>query len=282
MLLGAGPTLSLICVGQINLTAPDKLDLYLQKTRLGWVIGGSAPSASFPTKETAITSLDNTLQTDPPSCSDDGHSPPEIPSACSDACHFQPEEGLPTKRSFFNNTLQTDPPSCSDDGHSPPEIPPACSDACHFTPEEGRPTKRSFFSNTLVHSPSSGNDAATATTRHSITTLQADLTRFWEIEEGPQIRRLSESDAACEEHFRLHTTRNSEGRYVVALPFNNKKRQLGESRTQAVKRLLSLERKLQRDPDLRQQYHAVLQEYLGIYPKSSNPHIRDTSSHTTE
>ena len=186
MLFGAEPTLSLICVRQINLTAPDKMELYLQKTRLGWVIGGRASPVSFPTKETTITSLYNTLQNDPPSCSDDGHSPPEIPSACG---------------GVYYSTL-----------------------------EEERPTTRSFFSNTLVHSPSSGNDAATATTRHSISTVQADLTRFWEIEEGPQIRRLSESDAACEEYFRLHTTRNSEGRYVVALPFNNKKRQnTGES-----------------------------------------------------
>ncbi|CAD1474288.1 unnamed protein product [Heterotrigona itama] len=72
--------------------------------------------------------------------------------------------------------------------------------------------------------------ATHATKCHSITTLQADLTRFWKIEEGPQIQRLSESDAACEKHFRTHTTRNSEGRYVVTLPFNNKKQQLDESR----------------------------------------------------
>ena len=74
----------------------------------------------------------------------------------------------------------------------------------------------------------------------------------------------SESAAAYEEYFRLYTIRNSEGRYVVALPFNNKKQQLGESRTQAERRLLSSKRKLQRDSDLRQQYHAVLQEYLDI------------------
>ena len=159
------------------------------------------------------------------------------------------------------------PPSCHDVGHSLPEIPPECSDVCYCPPED-LPTKRNFFSSILVHSPSSCNDTAIATTyRHSITAPQADLIRFWKIEEGPQVRRLSEFDAACEKHFHLHTTRNSEGRYVVArrkifleLLFNNKKQQLHESRTQAIKRLLSFERKLQRDPDLRQQYHAVLQD----------------------
>ena len=77
------------------------------------------------------------------------------------------------------------------------------------------------------------------------------------------MRRLSESDAACEEHFRRHTTRNSDGRYIFALPFN-KKHQLGESKTQTEKRLLSLERKLQKNPELRRRYHAVLQEYLDL------------------
>lgn len=39
MLLGCGPTLSLLCLGQINLSA-NGVDLYLHKTRLGWVIAG--------------------------------------------------------------------------------------------------------------------------------------------------------------------------------------------------------------------------------------------------
>lgn len=38
MLLGSGPTLSIFCNGQISL--PDNDDLILQKTKLGWIIGG--------------------------------------------------------------------------------------------------------------------------------------------------------------------------------------------------------------------------------------------------
>ena len=171
MLLGAGPTLSMICIGQINLTTPDKPDLHLQKTRFGWVIGRSAPSASSPSDQTALTSHEDTLRNNPPSCSG----------------------------------------------------------VCHFTPAKDPPNK-----------PGAGRFA-------SMQRLQP-----------------SESAAAYEEYFRLYTIRNSEGRYVVALPFNNKKQQLGESRTQAERRLLSSKRKLQRDSDLRQQYHAVLQEYLDI------------------
>ena len=40
LLIGAGPTLSMFCVGQIDLSKHGE-DLCLQKTRLGWVIGGS-------------------------------------------------------------------------------------------------------------------------------------------------------------------------------------------------------------------------------------------------
>lgn len=36
MLIGSGPTLSLLCLGQINLSS----NLYLHKTRLGWIIAG--------------------------------------------------------------------------------------------------------------------------------------------------------------------------------------------------------------------------------------------------
>lgn len=43
ILLGAGTTLSLLSVGQIQLSSIDKKDLFLQKTLLGWIIGGAVP-----------------------------------------------------------------------------------------------------------------------------------------------------------------------------------------------------------------------------------------------
>ncbi|XP_076664982.1 uncharacterized protein LOC143367242 [Andrena cerasifolii] len=152
LLLGAGTALSLLCVGQINLSPPDGPDLYLQKTRLGWVIGGSAP------------------------------------------------------------TTQTNRNRC-----------------CHTT-----------------------------------AALQFDINKFWELEEGPQIHRLSAAEDACERHFQDNTTRNTDGRYIVALPFNEKISQLGESKSRAMKRLISLERRLQRDTNLSQQYRAVIKKYRDL------------------
>lgn len=40
LLIGSGATLSMFSVGQINLSHKN-YDLYLQKTRLGWVVAGS-------------------------------------------------------------------------------------------------------------------------------------------------------------------------------------------------------------------------------------------------
>ncbi|XP_017797032.1 PREDICTED: uncharacterized protein LOC108570076 [Habropoda laboriosa] len=151
-LLGVGTALSLLCIGQINISPPNGPDLYLQKTRLGWVIGGSTP-ATNPTRSTS----------------------------------------------------------------------------CHTT-----------------------------------TALQTDIAKFWEIEEGPQVQRLSKSEEACETHFCKNTKRDAEGRYVVALPFNGREQQLGESKSRATKRFLSLERKLQQEPETKQQYHEVMQEYIDL------------------
>lgn len=55
-----------------------------------------------------------------------------------------------------------------------------------------------------------------------MTDLQTDLSRFWELDEGPIITHFSESERLCEEHFRDRVRRTKEGRYIVALPFNEK------------------------------------------------------------
>ncbi|XP_033212242.1 uncharacterized protein LOC117169843 [Belonocnema kinseyi] len=60
MLIGAGVTLSLFSIGIINLSQ-DKSDLYLQKTRLGWIIAGdleySKKSITVETSDCLFTEL---------------------------------------------------------------------------------------------------------------------------------------------------------------------------------------------------------------------------------
>ncbi|XP_043604811.1 uncharacterized protein LOC122577549 [Bombus pyrosoma] len=96
------------------------------------------------------------------------------------------------------------------------------------------------------------------------TALQADLARFWEIDEGPFATHLSESERQYEEHFRNHVRRTKESRYIVALLFNEKLPSLGSSKAAAMKRLSSLHRRFQRDKQLEIAYRAVIQEYLDL------------------
>ncbi|XP_076230300.1 uncharacterized protein LOC143176716 [Nomia melanderi] len=152
MLIGTGPALACLSIGQIDLSDRGGRDLVLQKTQLGWIIGGNVPTV-----------------------------------------------------------------------------------------------------------------AATRTTREAfVANLNFNLQKFWEVEEGPQSRHLSTEEHECEEHFAKNVRRDHSGRYVVALPFNEKREELGESRTRALHRFRSLERKLERDPELGDEYTTVMREYIAL------------------
>ncbi|CAD6221707.1 GSCOCG00011626001-RA-CDS [Cotesia congregata] len=90
------------------------------------------------------------------------------------------------------------------------------------------------------------------------------LTRFWEIEELSSNTILSPEEKVCEEHYALNTTRNTDGRYEVRLPFNDKKAGLGESYSVALKRFYALERKFQQKTEIQRDYIAFLDEYLAL------------------
>ncbi|XP_074099940.1 uncharacterized protein LOC141528017 [Cotesia typhae] len=91
-----------------------------------------------------------------------------------------------------------------------------------------------------------------------------DLTRFWEMEELPPTKILSPEEQLCEEHYRNNTTRDSSGRYIVRLSFNDKVHKLGNSYTSALRRFLSLEERLAEDEKIRDDYIAFLQEYKDL------------------
>ena len=64
-------------------------------------------------------------------------------------------------------------------------------------------------------------------------------------------------------HFKLNHSQNTEGRFVVSLPKQTSVEPLGESRSQAVRRLMYLEQSLKRK-NQHQQFTAVMQEYLDL------------------
>ncbi|XP_076660786.1 uncharacterized protein LOC143364212 [Halictus rubicundus] len=100
---------------------------------------------------------------------------------------------------------------------------------------------------------------------HAVTNdqLEKSIARFWEVEEIGNPGPIKNSDP-CEDHFQRNTTRDEQGRFVVALPFNDRIVELGESWSQAEKRLLNIERKFRRNPDFGNQYREFLREYIEL------------------
>ncbi|XP_022167535.1 uncharacterized protein LOC111031762, partial [Myzus persicae] len=68
----------------------------------------------------------------------------------------------------------------------------------------------------------------------------------------------------AEEHFLSTVSRDESGRFVVRLPFKQEPSVLGDSRYMAVKRFLNLERRLQKEPLLANEYKAFMREYLEL------------------
>lgn len=100
----------------------------------------------------------------------------------------------------------------------------------------------------------------------SLNSLALDnlIKRFWEIEEIPQINSYSPDDALCEKLYSDTHFRNESGRFVVSLPFRDAAPHFDfhDSRSLALRRFLSLERRLLRTPALYKEYADFMQEYL--------------------
>ena len=89
--------------------------------------------------------------------------------------------------------------------------------------------------------------------------------KFSELEAEPSDKKyLTEEEQSCETIFDNTTTRDDTGRYVVKLPFRNEDPQYryGNSQIIAAGRLKLLEKKLKRDPILKQRYSDVISEYI--------------------
>jgi hypothetical protein len=107
--------------------------------------------------------------------------------------------------------------------------------------------------------------------------LEKNLNRFWEIEPMEQSTMTAEQKA-FEDHFLDHTTHQSDGRFVVKLPTKVEPARLGASHLSAERRLHSIERRLERDPDLKKQYHDFMREYedLGHMEPVTSQEVKDT------
>ena len=87
--------------------------------------------------------------------------------------------------------------------------------------------------------------------------------RFWSIEEMNN-KVLTKEEKACKEHFKLQTRRLETGRYEVRLPLSDSVEKLGESYDTARAKFLALEQRLIKQPPLKQDYSAFLEEYVQL------------------
>ncbi|XP_062541917.1 uncharacterized protein LOC134209913 [Armigeres subalbatus] len=97
-------------------------------------------------------------------------------------------------------------------------------------------------------------------------TANEDLTEilrsFYKLEACDEIQHTAKVvDERCLEHFRETHIRDQDGRYFVRHPLNDTKKQLGDSLKMTTKRFFSLERRLDREPEIKQQYASFMREY---------------------
>ncbi|XP_051162195.1 uncharacterized protein LOC127282137 [Leptopilina boulardi] len=94
--------------------------------------------------------------------------------------------------------------------------------------------------------------------------LSEQVEKFWKLENIEERCHKSEEEITCEEHFVSNFRRMNDGKYMVSLPFTDKLQELGSSFEIAARRFFTLEKRLERNPDLKIQYHEFMKTYLDL------------------
>ncbi|GFY34350.1 integrase catalytic domain-containing protein [Trichonephila clavipes] len=112
------------------------------------------------------------------------------------------------------------------------------------------------------------------------TNIDNQLKQFWELEEIPNVKDkiLTSEEQFVETHFQNTYACNSEGRFVVKLPFYKSNSELGDSKPAAISRLLAMERKFKNNPDFEKQYKEFMNEYESLGHMS----LVNSRSHTSK
>ena len=122
-----------------------------------------------------------------------------------------------------------------------------------------------MFGWVLAGSTNQSAPDSVVTTHHAFITSGDDLLRnFWEIEENTRHEsNLSPEERSVVQHFQRNHRRAPDGRFIVPLPKKPHVPSLGESRSHAVRRFLSLERSLRAKNEF-ETFDSVMQEYLDL------------------
>ena len=91
------------------------------------------------------------------------------------------------------------------------------------------------------------------------------IERFWKLDDFDNApRQLTAAERYCETHFAQNISKCDGGRFIVRLPFRENGSALGDSRQTAMNRFLALERRLDKDPKLREDYVRFMDEYESL------------------
>jgi len=108
-----------------------------------------------------------------------------------------------------------------------------------------------------------------ASTRPAVNTVTtpvdtpADVARLWELDQVPEAPNLHPEEQAALDQFEATHRRCPDGKYAVSLPRKPDPPNLGDSRPQAMSRLLANERSLQKRGNL-EAFGAVIKEYFTL------------------
>ncbi|XP_055522772.1 uncharacterized protein LOC129716954 [Wyeomyia smithii] len=99
----------------------------------------------------------------------------------------------------------------------------------------------------------------------TLDSLDAQIKRFWEVEDFDRGKSYTLEEQQCETHFVNTHRRTAEGRYIVRLPVRQEKLPLiGETWSIAARRFTALERRFQSDEALRSDYVQFMEEYKQV------------------
>lgn len=98
----------------------------------------------------------------------------------------------------------------------------------------------------------------------SLESIDSALRRFWDVEEIPDKSESQIEQEEAETLYSATTIRDSDGRYVVHLPFKDNVGNLQDNRPSAFRQLHHLLSRLNKNPDLKLQYGEIFEEYLRL------------------
>lgn len=110
--------------------------------------------------------------------------------------------------------------------------------------------------------------------------IEEQLERFWTLDECREASPHTAEERMCQEIFEKTTERSAEGRFIVKYPFKDNVDKLGQSYNTALKRFNYLEKKLERDTDMKRQYHDFMLEYIQLGHMSKIENKNQTSKFT--